>query len=119
MSSLPTDPEALARFPADVREAYARFRTGHSVADLRVVVQAALLDFMPKKPGAAPVTSPADSARLIEDLGFDSLAVAEIVFFFEDLFGVSIQNQEILALQTVGDLHAFVERKLSEQTPPA
>jgi len=118
--SLPSScPAPLARFPLEIRDAYQRFCTDRNLPDLRTVVQAALCDFMPKRPGAAPVTAPADSARLIEDLGFDSLAVAEIVFFFEDLFAVSIQNPEIMALQTVGDLHAFVARKVAEQSTPA
>ena len=119
MSQAFSCPAPLARFPLPVRDAYQRFQIDHNSGDLRTVVQAALVDFMPKRPGVERLTDPADSARLIEDLGFDSLAVAEVVFFFEDLFGVSIQNQDIVALLTVGDLHAFVGRKLAEQAPSA
>jgi acyl carrier protein len=102
-----------------VRDAYERLRATRAPADLRIVVQAALRDFMPKRPGA-PVAAPlADELRLIEDLGFDSLAVAELVFFFEDLFGVTIQTQEILALRTVGELSAFIAGKLAAAPAPA
>ena len=57
--------------------------------------------------------------RMIEDLGFDSLAVAETVFFFEDLFQVTIKNEEIMALRSVGELGDFVARRLREKPPVA
>lgn len=67
---------------------------------------------MPKGKGLAGGQLILVDFRLIEDLGFDSLAVAEIVFFFEDLLQISIPTPEVTSLQTVKDLHAFVERKL-------
>lgn len=82
-------------------------------ADLQIVVQAALRDFMPKRNQAPDRETLGEGLRLVEDLGFDSLAVAETVFFFEDLFNVTIQTQEILSLHTVGELQAFVERRLA------
>lgn len=104
----------LARFPAEIRAAFERFSADGSPADLRLVVDAALLDFMPKR-GNSTLPALRDEQRLMEDLGFDSLAVAETVFFFEDLFKVSIQTQEILALSTVGQLRDFVARKLASR----
>ena len=103
--------DPLARFPAAVREAFARFRAGDPAA-LGLVLSAIVRDFMPRRE-AAPADPLPDTARLIEDLGFDSLAIAEIVFFMEDLFQVKISNEEILQLRTVGELHAFVLRKLA------
>ncbi len=104
----------LARFPAPVQAAYDRFIADHNAADLHIIIDAALQDFRPKNRSAGiepPAIGP--ESRLIEDLGFDSLAVAETVFFFEDLFQVTIQTQEIMSMKTVADLHAFVERKLA------
>ena len=72
---------------------------------------------MPKRGTIPESASLTEDLRLIEDLGFDSLAVAETVFFFEDLFGVTIQTQEILALRTVGELQAFVGQNLAAATP--
>jgi acyl carrier protein len=105
----------LARFPAEIQAAYERFRAAPNPADLQTVVHAALRDFMPKRNAAA--SAPLEpAARLIEDLGFDSLAVAETVFFFEDLFDIKIQTQEIANLRTVGELQEFVLHKLSTST---
>lgn len=116
----PSDiPDVLARFPLEVREAFTRVRADHDPVALRVVIDAALRDYLPTAspfPKDAPIH---DGIRLIEDLGFDSLAIAETVFFFEDIFQVRIDNQDILALHTVGELHAYVARRLREQNKTA
>jgi acyl carrier protein len=54
----------------------------------------------------------ADSTQLVADLGYDSLAMAEIVFFFEDLYKVAISNDDLLKIQSVGDLRAYVRTKV-------
>ena len=118
--STPSDiPPPLVRFPVEVRAAYQSFRASRDEAALRVVVLAAVSDFMPRN-STHPRNEPLRAEeRLIEDLGFDSLAVAETVFFFEDLFKVTIKNEDILALHTVGELCDFVARRLREQPPSA
>ena len=116
----PSDlPQPLLRFPVEVRAAYQVFRNTHDETALRVVIFAAVLDFMPKSSAHSRADAPHPEQRLIEDLGFDSLAVAETVFFFEDLFQVTIKNEEIMALQTVGELGDFVARRLREKAPAA
>jgi acyl carrier protein len=106
--------EALGRhFPEPVREAYARFVQHREPGDADVVVMAIMLDHMPDKEAARGMT-PQDSQTLVADLGFDSVAITEMVFFLEDLFHVRISNDEILRVKTVGDLRAFVRRKLTE-----
>ena len=119
MPSPSDSPDALARFPREVREAFARVQSDHAPAALRLIIDAALRDYLPE---ASPFLKDApilDEHRLIEDLGFDSLAIAETVFFFEDIFQVRIDNQDILALHTVGELHAYVARRLREQNKTA
>jgi acyl carrier protein len=113
MSTPPTAraPDPLSRFPAAVRDSFARFRAGNP-AELDPVLFAVVRDFMPRRDRAADGPLP-DEARLIEDLGFDSLAIAEIVFFMEDLFQVKISNEEILQMRAVGELRTFVLHKLA------
>ena len=98
-------------FPDEVRQAYARFLVRRLPEDVDIVVVAVMLDHVPDKK-TAPSTAD-DSLGLVADLGFDSVAITEMVFFLEDLFAVRITNDEIMRVKTVGDLRAFVRRKLA------
>jgi len=118
MSTSPTTSThaPLARFPVDVRDAFEHFRAVGDVDALDTVLFAVVRDFLPKKNPAAAGPLP-DNTRLIEDLGFDSLAIAEIVFFMEDLFLIKISNAEIQQVGSVGQLRAFVLRKFAVARP--
>ncbi len=113
--SAPTHPESppqLARFAPEVRAAYGRFRESRDLAAAQIVVQAALLSFLPSSSAHATAEELDGALRLVEDLGYDSLAVAELVFFLEDLFTVRIESEDLLRLRTVGELRAFVSDRL-------
>ena len=106
--------DPLAKFPEKIRADYSRYQAGGDHAALDSVVLAVVRDHVPKKTHLADEQSLPESARLVEDLGFDSLAITETVFFLEDLFKVRITNPEIMSVHTVGELRAFVRRKLAE-----
>lgn len=53
-----------------------------------------------------------DDMRIIEDLGIDSLTMMEIVILVEDVLQVSINNDELRNLRTVGDVKTFVDCKI-------
>ena len=38
------------------------------------------------------------------------------MFFAEDLFGISIANEEILKVRTIDDLRLFIQRKIAAKT---
>ena len=103
----------------EARDAYERFRTTGDAVALRLVVLAAVRDFMPKRNLGVTNVELRDEMKLMEDLGYDSLAVAETVFFFEDLFKVRIENTELMSVRTIGELLQFVSRKLTETNPSA
>ena len=48
------------------------------------------------------------ASRLVEDLGADSLDVVELIMAFEDEFGVSLPDEDIAKMKTVGDVVKFV-----------
>jgi acyl carrier protein len=104
-------------FPAPVREAYARFTASRNPDEADIVVLAVLLDHIPDKK-RRPTSQPADNVALVADLGFDSIAITELVFFLEDLFQVRITNEEILRVLTVGELRAFVREKIGVSPAP-
>ena len=105
----------LRRFPVEVRDAFGRFCTTGDIASLHIVVLAVVRDHMPRPDGPALT----DEMRLIEDLGYDSLAVAETVFFLEDLLEVRIENRELMQVRTVGELRSFVTRKVEQKRSAA
>ena len=114
LANLTASPSQLARYPVEARDAYERFRTTGDAEALRVVVFAAVRDFMPKRNLGVSNVELHGEMKLMEDLGYDSLAVAETVFFFEDLFKVRIQNTELMSVRTIGELQNFVLQKLAE-----
>lgn len=111
-ASLPPD-DPLQRLPAAARSAHASFLATGDPAAADAVVLAAIQRFTPRDRSATP---PADSARLTADLGYDSLAVAELVFFLEDIYGVSLANDDVRRLATVGDVRRFLREQLLART---
>lgn len=47
---------------------------------------------------------------VVKDLGADSLDVVELLISLEDEFGVSIPEDDIVNIKTVGDIVAMLEK---------
>lgn len=108
--------ENLRHLPPAARVAFERYRSGGKAADLDPVILAILEDFIPK-PAVRPMVDLPGDTRLMDDLGFDSLAVTELVFFTEDLFHISIANDEIIKVKTLDDLRGFIQGKVAGGRP--
>lgn len=50
-------------------------------------------------------------SRLVEDLGADSLDVVELIMAFEDEFNVSLPDEDIKSMKTVGDIIAYINKQ--------
>ena len=107
----PADP--LATFPSVVREAHARWLASRDLVALDTVILGIVAHHRPHRERLANPAELPDTAQLITDLGFDSLALAEIVFFVEDLFTVSITNEDLKTILSVADLRAYVRAKVA------
>ena len=57
--------------------------------------------------------------QTFEELGFDSLTTVEIVIEAEERFGVSIADEELLGLRTIGEVVAYIEGLVTAAAPPA
>ena len=53
-----------------------------------------------------------DSLRLYDDLGLDSLTMLEIVMLVEQTLQVSIDNEELRDLRTIGDVKQYLNAKV-------
>jgi acyl carrier protein len=69
-----------------------------------------LLRQLRKKPGDINPTM-----RIKEDLGADSLDVVEILMNIEDKYGISISDEALNEIKTVGDLINFVDKMAAEK----
>lgn len=49
-------------------------------------------------------------AELMNDLGFNSLELADLVVICEERFGIIFEETELPTLQTVGDVVSYLER---------
>ena len=46
--------------------------------------------------------------RLVEDLGADSLDVVELIMAFEDEFGISLPDEDVAKLKTIGNIVDYI-----------
>lgn len=60
-----------------------------------------------------------DGLRLIDDLGIDSLTMMEIVMLVEEVTRMSISNDELRHLRSIGEIKTFIDCKARGVTPPA
>ena len=56
-----------------------------------------------------------ETTRLVDDLGLTSFDLADIIVSIEDEYGVSIPDEELQSLQTVGDVYELAGRVLKNE----
>ena len=54
-------------------------------------------------------------AELVNDLGINSLELADLVLLCEERFGIEISDDEVREFLTVGDVAEYLEKKASEK----
>lgn len=131
--------EALKRCPPTTFEAVRAFRATGDYAHLPTIVTGVIARFVERElrekfllspsvgtPSPSPAfadtntaVAPTAQLRLVEDLGLDSLTMMEIVILTEDVFPVTINNDELRHLRTLGDVTQFIECKLRGVPLPA
>ena len=67
-----------------------------------------LVEILHRISGADPAVITAD-ARLMEDIGIDSLGFYEILIEADTCFGIRIQEEQLLQFETVGDIQRHLE----------
>lgn len=120
MPSLPISPSKsvdeirgdLTGFPDATVEAIIRFRSEHSIEALRAMLPGFIEFHLPRGTPRPPAVL-ADDLRLTQDLGLDSLALTEMAFKFDELFGVMIETREVTGIRTVGELVVFLKTKFA------
>ena len=57
-----------------------------------------------------PLEKVTPDAKIVEDLGADSLDVVELLSRLEDEYGITIPDDDVEGLVTVGDVAAEIEK---------
>ncbi len=103
--------EALKRCSPSTFEAAVQFRKTGNPEHVPAVVIGVIERFV--EPDLRMKLKDADDdLRLIEDLGIDSLTMMEIVILVEDVLQMTINNDELRNLRTVGDVKTFIDCKI-------
>jgi len=103
--------EALKRCSPSTFEAAVQFRKTGNAEHVPAVVIGVIERFV-EPDLRAKLKDADDDLRLIEDLGIDSLTMMEIVILVEDVLQMTINNDELRNLRTVGDVKTFIDCKI-------
>ena len=109
--------ETLKRCAPETRDAARRFRQTGDFAYLPAVVRGVIARYVESE--RRPLLETAKSElRLIDDLGIDSLTMMEIVMLTEEVLPITISNEELRHLRTLGEIEQFITSKLRGERPP-
>lgn len=103
--------ETLKRCSPSTFEAACHFRQTRRTVYLPPIVLGIIERFV-ERSHRNKLPEAADTLRLAEDLGIDSLTMMEIVLLTEDVLQISIENDELRHLRTVGDVKLFIACKV-------
>jgi 3-hydroxyacyl-[acyl-carrier-protein] dehydratase len=109
--------EALKRCSPATLAAAAQFRKTGDPALVPAVVIGVIERFL-EPDQRTRLRAADDDIRLIEDLGVDSLTMMEIVMLVEESLQMSINNEELRHLRTLGDIKVFIDCKVRGLPPP-
>ena len=104
--------DTLKRCSPSTRDAACAFRRTKSLDYLPAIVHG-LIEHYVEREARTKLNRADDGLRLVEDLAIDSLTMLEIVFLAEDVLQISIDNEDLRPVRTVGDVKTFIASKLA------
>lgn len=69
------------------------------------------------RPAPQPLAAMPGSTRLVEELGLDSMTMAEMAFLFEDVFGSPLPHDQLSKVVTLDDLRRLLWSCVSPPPP--
>ena len=109
--------DLLKRCPAGTYEAALAFRQDKDIDQIETIVMGVIDRHL--EPDQREILSNSDdSLRMYEDLGMDSLTMLEVVMLVEQTLQVSIDNEELRDLRTIGDVKVYLSAKARGEPPP-
>jgi len=109
--------ELLKRCPVGTYEAALAFRKTKDISQVEIIVMG-IIDRHLEPEQREILADSDDTLRMFEDLGMDSLTMLEVVMLVEQTLEVSIDNEELRDLRTIGDVKAYLNAKAKGEEPP-
>lgn len=103
--------EALKGCRAGTYDALSEFRTSGNVDSFNTFLTAVLQKFVEPE-FAELLDKDKTDLHFAEDLGVDSMTMMEIVIVVEECLGIKMENEDLMEIQTYGDLDSYVSSKL-------
>lgn len=100
--------EILKHCPEGTLEALLDFRATGNADSLLTFVKGAMIRHLDLEQAAALEVATMDS-KLIDDVGIDSLTLTEIVIMIEECLAISIPNEDLMKLETLGSLQEYLK----------
>jgi len=110
--------EGLRRCSPATVEAAIRYREKQDLDAIPQIVYGILDRYQPAT-AAVKLSDANEDARLIEDIGLDSLTLLEIVLSIEEILKLRIENEELREIRTIGQLNRFLHAKITGAQPEA
>ncbi len=102
----------MKRCSAETVEAAVRFRTTGDPAAVPAIVYGIIERHLSPEHNRN-LSQSSDATRLVEDLAIDSLTLLEIVLSIEETLNISIENEELREILTLGEVKTFIARKIT------
>ena len=109
--------ELLKRCPVGTYEAALAFRKTKDISQVEIIVMG-IIDRHLEPEQREILADSDDTLRMYEDLGMDSLTMLEVVMLVEQTLEVSIDNEELRDLRTIGDVKVYLNAKAKGEEPP-
>ena len=110
--------ETLKRCPEGTYEALLTFRENKDIDQVPIIVMG-IIERHLESDQKEVLNTGGDETRLYEDLGIDSLTMLEIVMMTEQTLELSLENEELKELRTIGDVKTYIDCKIKGVEPPS
>ena len=110
--------DLLKRCSPDTLAAAIKFRESKDIQEIEPIVLG-IIDRHLEPEQREVFKNADDGTRLYEDLGLDSLTMLEIIMLVEQTLEISIDNEELKDLRTIGDVKEYLDAKVRGVQVPA
>ena len=110
--------DLLKRCSPDTLAAAIKFRESKDIQEIEPIVLG-IIDRHLEPEQKEVFKNADDGTRLYEDLGLDSLTMLEIIMLVEQTLEISIDNEELRDLRTIGDVKEYLDAKVRGVQVPA